>query len=122
MLQWFYNAKIVFLAVNASLRWLNNVTVVACRYLIQVSLLLIGQQGYADFFRYRPLLRIGWRILQFYAKARGKRLIQRHQPLLLQYKNQANSLLSMNIYIPLMIIRNYKNKKLTLFSQRKLAL
>jgi hypothetical protein len=30
----FYNAKSVFLAVNASLRWLNNVTGV---YLVQVS-------------------------------------------------------------------------------------
>jgi hypothetical protein len=35
-----FNAKSVFLVVNASLRWLNNVRGV---YLIQVSLLLIGQ-------------------------------------------------------------------------------
>ncbi len=41
MLQWFQNAKSVFLAVIAGLRWLNNVSGV---YLIQVSLLLIGQQ------------------------------------------------------------------------------
>ncbi len=39
MLQLFYNAESVFLAVNASLRRLNNVAVV---YLVQVSLLSIG--------------------------------------------------------------------------------
>jgi hypothetical protein len=36
----------------------------ACTVLNQVSLLLIGQQGLVDFFRYRPLLPIGWRIVQ----------------------------------------------------------
>jgi hypothetical protein len=51
------------------------------------------------------------------------RKITNTEPLLLvQKKQQTNPLLSMNIYIPLMIIRNYKNKQLTLFSQRKLAL
>ena len=33
---------------NVSLRWLNNVSGV---YLVQVSLLLIGQQGLVDFLR-----------------------------------------------------------------------
>jgi hypothetical protein len=47
--------------VNASLSWLNNVVGV---YLDQVSLLLIGQQGLVNFFTYRPLLPIGWRIVQ----------------------------------------------------------
>jgi hypothetical protein len=47
---------ILLLAVNASMRWFNNVT--------GVYLLLIGQQGLAQFFRYRPLLPIGWRIAQ----------------------------------------------------------
>jgi hypothetical protein len=37
-----YNAKSVFLTVNASLRWLNNASGV---YLVQVSLLFIGPQG-----------------------------------------------------------------------------
>jgi hypothetical protein len=37
------------------LHWLNKVNGV---YLVQVSLFLIGQQGLADFFRYRPLLPI----------------------------------------------------------------
>jgi hypothetical protein len=36
----FNNAKSVFLAVNVSLRWFNNVVGV---YLVQVSLLLVGQ-------------------------------------------------------------------------------
>jgi hypothetical protein len=46
-----YIVKDVFLAVNACLRWHINVSSV---YLIQVSLLLIGQQILVDFFRYRP--------------------------------------------------------------------
>jgi hypothetical protein len=33
-------------------------------YLVQVSLLLIGQQGLGHFLRHRPLLPIGWRIVQ----------------------------------------------------------
>jgi hypothetical protein len=52
----------MFLAINASLRWLNNVSGL---YLVQVSLLLIGRQGLVDFFRYRLLVPIGWRIAQF---------------------------------------------------------
>jgi hypothetical protein len=67
-----------------SLRWLNNVSGV---YLIQVSLLLNGEQGLVDFLRYRPLLSIG--LCKYYANARGKRQIQR-QALLVQYKQQAN--------------------------------
>jgi hypothetical protein len=47
--------------VNAILRWINNVVGV---YLVQVSLLLIGQQGMAHLFRYRPLLPFGWKIEQ----------------------------------------------------------
>jgi hypothetical protein len=40
VLQRFYNGKsVLFIAVNAGLRWLNNVSSV---YLIQVSLFLIG--------------------------------------------------------------------------------
>ncbi len=53
--------KSVFLAVSASLRWLHNVSGV---HLVQVSLLLIGQQGLGDFYRYRPLLTNGWTIVQ----------------------------------------------------------
>ncbi len=80
--------------VNASLRWLNNVVGV---YLVQISLLLIGQQGLADFFRYRPLLPIGWKIVQI---LRQRRFVQ--------YKQQANPLLSKHKYTPLVISRNGK--------------
>jgi hypothetical protein len=68
------NAKSVFLVVNASLRWLNNVS---GAYFVQVSLLLIGQQVLGHFFRYQPLLSIGWVIVQILRHAGGKRLIQR---------------------------------------------
>jgi hypothetical protein len=53
--------------------------------------------------------------------AGGKRPIQR-QPLLVQYKQQANPLLAMHNYNPILINWNDKNKQLTLLSQRKLAL
>jgi hypothetical protein len=103
--------KRVFRAVNASLSWQNKVSDVR---LIQVFWLLIGQQGFVDFFWYRPLLPIGWRIVQIYAHAGGKRPIQR-QPILVQYKQhqQANPLLSMDNYTPLVISRSDKNKQLT---------
>jgi hypothetical protein len=67
VIQWFYNAKSVFRAVKASLCWLNNVNGV---YLVLVYLLLIGQQGLGHFFKYRPLLLIGWRILQILLQRR----------------------------------------------------
>jgi hypothetical protein len=60
-------------------------------------------------------------LCKFCANARGKRTIQR-QPLLVQYKQQASPLLLMNNYTPLVVSGNYKNKQLTLLSQRKLAL
>jgi hypothetical protein len=41
-------------------------------YLTQVSLLLIGQQCLEDFFRYRPLLPIGSRIVQIVRQPRRK--------------------------------------------------
>jgi hypothetical protein len=104
----FYNAKSILISVNANLCWLNNVSGV---YIVQVSLLLIGQQSLGDFFRYQ----------QFNANAGGKRPIQ-CQPLLAQYKQQANLILSMNNNTPLLISWNAKNKQLTLLSQCKLAL
>jgi hypothetical protein len=54
---------------NASLRWLNNVVGV---YLIQVSLILIGQQGLVDLFTYRPSPSIGWRIVQMLRQRQRK--------------------------------------------------
>ncbi len=58
----------MYLPVNATLQWLNNVRGI---YLVQLSLLFIGQDGLGQFFRYRPLLPIGWRIVEIYANAEG---------------------------------------------------
>jgi hypothetical protein len=77
-------------------------------HLIQVSLLLIGQHGLAG------------GLCKYYMNDGGKRQIQR-QLLLVQYKQQANPLLSTNNDTPLVISWNDKNKQLTLLSQRKLA-
>ncbi len=87
-------------------------------YLVQVSLLLIGKQGFRHFVRYWPLLPLAGGLCKFYVNAGGKRPIQR-QPLLVHYKHQASPLLFINA--PLMISGNDKNKP-TLLSQRKLAL
>jgi hypothetical protein len=88
------------------LRWLNSVGGVC---LTQVSLFLIGQQYLVDFFRYQPLLLIGWQIVQFYANAGGQQ-IQRQllSVQYCQYKQQANPLLSMNKFTPHAISRNDK--------------
>jgi hypothetical protein len=110
------NAKSLFLVVNASLRWLNNVSGV---YFVQVSLLLIGQQGLGHFFRYHPLLSIGWRIVQILRQHQRKTA---NTAPTVQYKQQANPLLSINNYTPLVISGNDKNKQLTLLSQWKLTL
>ena len=92
VLQRFYNAKRVYLAVNASSRWLNNVRGV---YLVQVSLLLIGQQGLGHFFRYRHLFPIGCRTVKLHANARRKITNTAPTTLIVQYKQQANPLLSL---------------------------
>jgi hypothetical protein len=93
-------------------------------YLTQISLLLIGQQGLADFFRYRPLLPIGWRIVQILRQCQRKttNTVPTMPTNLVQYKQQANPLLSMNNYSPLVISKYDKNKQLTLLSHCKLAL
>jgi hypothetical protein len=85
-------------------------------------LLLIGQQGFVDFFSgISPCFPLAGGLCKFYANAGGKRPIQR-QPLLVQYKHQANPLSSMNNFIQLVISRNDKNKLLTLLSRSKLPL
>jgi hypothetical protein len=81
----------------------------------------MGQQGLEHFFRYLPLLSIGWNIVQILRQRRRKTPIQRQQ-LLVQYKQQANPLLSVHNYTPLVISRKDKNKQLTLLSQCKLTL
>jgi hypothetical protein len=80
----------------------------------------VSRDGFG-FWTYRLLLPLAGGLYKFYANAGGKRPIQR-QPLLVQYKKQANPLLSMHNYTPLVISSNDKNKQLTLLSQRKLAL
>jgi hypothetical protein len=77
----------------------------------------VSRDGFG-FWTYRLLLPLAG---GFYANAGGKRPIQR-QLLLVQYKQQANPLLSMLNYTPLVISSNDKNKQQTLSSQRKLAL
>jgi hypothetical protein len=42
------------------------------RYLFKVSLLFIGQHGLGHFFRYRPFVPIGWRIVQILRQRRRK--------------------------------------------------
>ncbi len=67
----------LFLAVNALLRWLNNVS---CVYSVQVSLILFGQQGLGHFFRYRHWLPIGWRTMQIVRRRRRKMTKYRATP------------------------------------------
>jgi hypothetical protein len=68
-----------------------------------------------------PCFPLAGGLRKFYANA-GRKLPGKCQPLLVQYKQQTNSLLSMHNYTPLVINRNDKNKQLTLLSQRKLTL
>jgi hypothetical protein len=75
----------------------------------------IGQQHLIDFFRYRPLLPIGWRIVQILCQGRGTTTNTAPTTVLLvQYNQQANPLLSMNKYAPLVISRNDKLEQLTI--------
>jgi hypothetical protein len=46
--------------VNAQLVWFDNVS---GAFLVNISLLLIGQLGLGHLFRHRPLLPIGWNAL-----------------------------------------------------------
>jgi hypothetical protein len=67
-----------------------------------------------------PFFAFAGGLCKFYANARGKLTLQR-QPLYVQYKQQANPLLSMNNYTPL-VVSGMTKKELTLLSQCKLAL
>jgi hypothetical protein len=69
-----------------------------------------------------PCFPLAGGLCKFYANAIGERPIPRQQ-LLEQYKQEANPhtqeanpLLSVNNYTPLLISGNYKNKQLTLLS------
>ncbi len=88
-------------------------------YLVQVSLLLVAQQDLADFFRYRPLLPIGWKIVQILRQRR--RNTTNTAPTTFSAICNTSSK-PIHFYHPLVMSRNDKNKQLTLLSQRKLAL
>ncbi len=90
-------------------------------YITQVSLFLNGQQDLVDFFRYQPLLPIGWRIVQILRQRRGKQQIQR-QLLLVQYRQKANPYISLNKYAPLVISRNDKNNQLIFIKPTKIGI
>jgi hypothetical protein len=95
------------------LHWLNNVSDV---YLNQVSLILIVQQGLVDFFKYLPLLPIGWRIVQILCQCRRKTTNTAPTTLsAIQAASQSTH------YTPLVFSKNDKNQQLSLLSQRKLA-
>jgi hypothetical protein len=98
--------------VNASLRWLNDVVGV---YLFQVSLLLIGQQGFGKFLQVSGLAS-HWldNCANFPPTLEEMNQYLQRQLLLVQYTQQANPLLFTHNCTPLVISRNDKNKKLTI--------
>jgi hypothetical protein len=90
--------------------------------LSKVSLLLIGQKDLLDFFRYiGPSFPLAGGLCKFFDNAGGKQQIQR-QLLLVQYKQQANPLLSMNNYTPLVVSRNDKNKQLAIIKPKQTSI
>jgi hypothetical protein len=93
--------------------WLNNVSIV---FLVQVSLLLIDQQGLGHFFRYQPLVPICCRTVQIVQiVCQHWRKVTNTAPATLRAIQEASlSLLSMHNYTPLVISGNDKNKQLTL--------
>jgi hypothetical protein len=82
-------------------------------YFVQVSLLLIGQQGLVDFFRYRPLLPIGWRIMLI-LRQRRRKTTNTAPTTLSAIQAASQSILLTHNYTPLVISRNDKNKQLTI--------
>jgi hypothetical protein len=74
-------------------------------------LLLIGQWVW-DPSGIGPCTPLAGGLCKFYANAGRKQQIHR-QPLSVQYKQQANPLLSMHKYTPIVISGNEKNKQLT---------
>jgi hypothetical protein len=113
-----FNSKSVFLAVHASLRWLNNVS--ACTWSRFPCFFLFSR--FSDFSPgIDPCFPLAGGLCKLYANA-GRKLQIKRQLLLVQYKHQANLLLSVHKCAPFVISGNDKNKQLTLLSQRKLAL
>ncbi len=118
VLQWFYNAKRVFLAFNASLLYVGLIMFAAFSYSRFPCFELVSRvwDVSPDISPCFPLAR---RLCKLCANTGRKLQIQR-QPFLVQYKQQANLLLSMHNYTPLVISGNDKNEQLTLLSQRNL--
>jgi hypothetical protein len=89
-----YKSKSVFLAVNASLRWLNNVVGV---YLVQVFFCFLLVSRVWDILSgIDACFPLAEGLCKFYANGGGKQPKQR-QLFLVQYKQQANPLLSIHI-------------------------
>jgi hypothetical protein len=89
-------------------------------YVVQISLLLIGQQGLRHIFRYRPLLPIGWNIVQILRQRRRKTTNTALATFSAIQASCQSTFIDAQLYF--MIKSNAKNKQLTLLSQRKLAL
>ena len=96
----FTTQKVCFSRSMQSLRWLSfNVS---CVYIVRVSLRLIGQQDLGYFVWHRPLLPIGWRIVQILRQRRRKTTNTAPTS---QDKQHANPLLSVNNLTPLVTCR-----------------
>ena len=85
-------------------------------YLVQVSLILIGQPGLGHFYRYQPLLSISWRTMQIVRQRRRKMTNTTPTALSAIHIYQCTN------YTPLVSSGNDKNKQLTSLSHCKLAL
>ncbi len=81
-------------------------------YLVQVSLLFIGQQGLGHFFRYRPLLPIGWRIVQILRQRWRKTRTTAPTTLSAIQAASQSTFINAN-FTPFVINRNDKNKQIT---------
>jgi hypothetical protein len=97
----FTTQKVYLLAVNASLRWLNNVVGVYLAHFPCFLLVWDISSGIG------PCFPLAGGLCRFYANAGGKQPMQR-QLLLVQYKQQANPNLSVHNYTPLVISRMTK--------------
>ncbi len=83
------------------------------RYLVHVFLFLIGRQVLGHFFRYKPLLPIGWRIVQI-SRHHRKKTTNAAPTTYSAIQQQANPLYQYTTILHLFINRNAKNKQLTL--------
>ncbi len=90
-------------------------------YLVQISLLLIGQQGLGHFFRSRTLLHSGWRIVQILLQRRRKTTNTALTTFGAIQAAGQSTLITAQLYSTC-DLGNGKNKQLTLLSQRKLAI